>query len=859
MYKIGKIARDRTPHLTNSVVGDPLVPAQQWAEREGRVAFAGYPLIVEDRLVGVWAMFARHKLTETTLEAMESVASGIALGIDRRDAQERLDRQRDWLQVTLASIGDAVIATDHQGRVRLLNPIAERMTGWSQSEAVGQPIEQVFTIVDERTREPAENPVDRVIRHRAAVGLANHNLVVARDGTETPIEESATPIRNADGQVIGAVLVFQDATERRQHELALQRGEERYRALVEAFSQIVWRTEPDGRIVEDSPTWREFTGQTLEQWRGHGWLDAVHPDDRAGSALSWSRAVATRTLYHAEYRVRRADGTYRWMVAKGVPVLEPDGRIREWVGTNSDVTDRIEVQEELWRSDERLRLATEATGLGIWDFDPRTGVWITSEFAKKALGLSPANEMTSDQFLATIAAEDRPRVQRASQEALRGLQGGRYDVEYRAIGLDDGIVRWVASRGQAHFDGDGLAIRFVGTLLDITDRKQVEAEIRHAKEEAEHANKAKDQFLAILSHELRTPLNPILLAVTSMLERPTPAEEIRPNLEMIRQNVNLQSRLIDDLLDVMRIVRGKMPLHWEVVDAHVLIQHAVQICRSEVFGKGLKFQVDLSASRHHINADPVRLQQVFWNLIKNATKFTASGGSVAIISRDDPDSDRLLIEVIDTGIGIEPEILGRIFDPFQQGETSITRRYGGLGLGLAISKGIVEGHGGVLTAQSDGKGKGTTFRIALSALPEPRSDENGRPRADALRVEPPAPLALKVLLVEDEQATRRLMARLLVGLGHEVATAGTIAEALEQENRSGDFGLIVSDIGLPDGSGLELMRRIVARRGPIPAIALTGYGMEEDIQRSREAGFTAHMTKPIDFVKLEAMIRQVAS
>ena len=269
--------------------------------------------------------------------------------------------------------------------------------------------------------------------------------------------------------------------------------------------------------------------------------------------------------------------------------------------------------------------------------------------------------------------------------------------------------------------GNGHPGRMLGLVMDITDRKQAEEELRVAKEEADQANKAKTQFLAVLSHELRTPLNPILLAVSSMLERPTRPEDVRPDLEMIRQNVRLQSRLIDDLLDVMRIVRGKMPLHWEVADVHALINHAIEICRSEVFGKELRLVQELDAAEHHVNADPARLQQVIWNLIKNALKFTASGGTITIRTRDEPSAQgdaerRLAIEVADTGIGIEPDVLPKIFDPFQQGESTITRRFGGLGLGLAISKGIVEGHGGTIRAESAGRDRGTTFRVDLRGL-----------------------------------------------------------------------------------------------------------------------------------------------
>jgi CheY-like chemotaxis protein len=327
---------------------------------------------------------------------------------------------------------------------------------------------------------------------------------------------------------------------------------------------------------------------------------------------------------------------------------------------------------------------------------------------------------------------------------------------------------------------------------------------------------------------------------------------------MIRQNVNLQARLIDDLLDVMRIVRGKMPLHWEVADGHRLIDQAIQICRSEVFGHELRLDVGLDAGRRHVNADPARLQQVFWNLIKNAVKFTPEGGTITIRTRNEDGQgvEHLVVEVSDTGIGIEPGVLPRIFDPFQQGETTITRKFGGLGLGLAICKGIVEAHGGTLEAESGGRDGGTTFRVVLKALPEQAVQGNGQPVEDGLTVEPHRPSSLRILVVEDEPATLRLMARLLRGLGHAVTTAGTIASAMEAFE-AGRFDLIVSDIGLPDGSGLDLMRRVTAERGAFPAIALTGFGTEDDIRRSREVGFSAHMTKPIDFSRLKVVIRQV--
>lgn len=415
---------------------------------------------------------------------------------------------------------------------------------------------------------------------------------------------------------------------------------------------------------------------------------------------------------------------------------------------------------------------------------------------------------------------------------------------------------------------EGMVKGALSIISDITQRKQAEderlrllAREQQARQEAENANQAKDQFLAVLSHELRTPLNPVLLAVTALIQHPLPPAELHSILETIRGNVELQSRLIDDLLDVMRIVRGKMPLQLSVSDAHALIRSALEICRSDLQGRGLQMTLDLSAEQHYVQADSARLQQVLWNLIKNAIKFTRPGGSIAIRTRNEKTASgaeqSFVIEISDTGIGIEPGMMALIFDPFQQGEGSVTRRFGGLGLGLAISRGIVEVHRGVLTASSPGPGLGSTFTVRLGTVPEPSHEAASVPRDATSQTEDDRHLALRILLVEDEPVTRRLMDRLLTRLGHEVTATPTASAALEAAQDQ-KFDLLISDIGLPDQSGLDLMRQLSALRS-IPAIALTGYGMEEDIRRTRDAGFTAHLTKPIDFSKLEALIRRVVA
>ena len=694
------------------------------------VAFAGYPLIVDDRLVGVLAMFARHALSAATIEMMATVANEIALGIERKRGEERLHEQREWLRVTLSSIGDGVIATDLSGRITFLNQIAENLTGVPRAEAVGEPLETVFRIEAEETRQLVENPANRALREGRVVGLANHTVLISRDGTERAIRDSAAPIRDGDGAVMGAVLVFRDAVEERAAERALAESEARFRTMADSIAQLAWIARPDGSIEWYNKRWYEFTGTLPGEMAGWGWQSIHDPAELPRIVARWRVSLESEQPWEDTFPLRRHDGAMRIHLSRAMPVRDEQGQLACWFGTNTDITDRIEMEEAL----------------------------------------------------------------------------------------------------------------------------------RQAKLEADAANEAKSQFLAILSHELRTPLNPILLAATSMLEKPEDAAGLRSNLEMIRQYVNLQARLIDDLLDVMRIVRGKMPLHWEVANCHALLGQAVQICRSEVFGQELKLELDLAATDHHVNADPARLQQVFWNLIKNAVKFTPGGGRISIRSRnvvegvDGPGP--IVIEIQDSGIGIDPEILPKVFDPFQQGETTITRKFGGLGLGLAICRGIVEAHGGSIAATSEGKDLGTTFTVTLKALPNTAIEAGAAPAPSVPSIGEERPSSLEILVVEDEPATLRLMARLIRGLGHSVTEASSLAKAL-QKSESQPFDMIISDIGLPDGSGLELMRRTVAHRGPVPAIALTGYGMEDDIRRSREAGFTAHLTKPIDFSKLGAMILQI--
>ncbi len=386
------------------------------------------------------------------------------------------------------------------------------------------------------------------------------------------------------------------------------------------------------------------------------------------------------------------------------------------------------------------------------------------------------------------------------------------------------------------------------------DNARLYREVQQAKENAEAANHAKDQFLAVLSHELRTPLTPVLASLDSLMEEEQLPHRLRKTMEVIRRNVELEARLIDDLLDLARISRNKVPLNLETVDAHACLKNALEICRGDVRLKKLKLEINLRATDRYVRGDPARLQQVFWNLLKNAVKFTPPKGKITVGTSNPADAGEprpLVIEVSDTGIGIPAEVLPRIFDAFEQGEISITRRFGGLGLGLAISKALVEMHGGRLEASSAGSGLGATFTVRLPTISCPILRRPRTPRSEIATTRQ----GVRILLVDDHRDTATTMKRLLNRRGYEVRTASTVTAALDAA-ASHEFDLLISDIGLPDGSGLDLLRQLKNSR-PITGIALSGYGMEEDVQKSKTAGFVEHLTKPVNLQHLEDIIRQL--
>ncbi|WZP00815.1 ATP-binding protein [Isosphaeraceae bacterium EP7] len=510
----------------------------------------------------------------------------------------------------------------------------------------------------------------------------------------------------------------------------------------------------------------------------------------------------------------------------------------------------------------RYRMLFEETPDPLWVVAPRTlAILECNEAATRQYGYTPSefNGLTLNDLRASPEGRARVRVDAAMEaEPHRALRIRADTPASEGVEAPAGVIAHRRKDGSSldvdlssrPIQGKGLE---AGSLLvlgrDVSERLKAEAELDRAKREAEAANRAKDRFLAVLSHELRTPLTPVLLACSALLDGADDlAPEIRQTLDMIRRNVELTSRLVADLLDVTRISRGKMTLDRRRLSLNGLIRESLLICESDLQASKVRLEVDLRATRDLVDVDPARLQQVLWNVVKNAVKFTPAGGLIRVRTLDGDGPRSIRVEVSDDGAGLAPEALARIFEPFhQESGPGGAHGRGGLGLGLAISRGIVEAHGGLLQATSAGLGRGATFSVELATA----AAELDAPAPGLVPAADPRGRSLKLLVVDDHADTVRVISALLERAGHRVTRASSLGSAREAA-LAGRFDLLLCDIGLADGSGLDLMREL-APTG-LRGIALSGFGTAADVASSLEAGFVAHLTKP---VRWNELIRQI--
>ena len=898
--------------------------------------------------------------------------------------EDALTKEKELLATTLASIGDAVIVTDAEGHVTSLNAEAERLLGWKNAEVVHRPLSDVFRIIDERSRRPAENPVNRALREGAVVGLANHTLLIARDGREIPIDDSAAPIRQGDGPVLGVALVFRDVTEQR----SAQRAQARLAAIVEFSGDAIITKNLDSIIQTWNVGAQQLLGYTAEEAIGKP-VTIIFPEDRLNEEDAIVERLRRGQAVERFETIRVAKNGRRIPVSVSIsPLKDSEGDVIGASKIIHDVSAIVSAREALILEKELLATTLASIGDGVIVTDTQSRVTFLNPEAERLTGWTNANAEGRPLSVVFRIVNERTRrvAENPAEKALRlgtvvGLanhtmllredgaefliddsaapirnkngsmfgavlvfrdvteQRKLYEareqlaaiVEYSGEAIAtknlDGIIQtWNASaeklfayradeiigkpvtilipperlseeeeilsrlrRGlpaerleTIRLKKDGTPIPVSVTVSPIknpegevigaskliqditartrleTQRQQLLAREQSLRAQAEAAGRVKDEFLATVSHELRTPLSAILGWAT-MLNRGTiePAIASR-GIESIERNARAQAQLIEDLLDVSRIISGKLRLDIQPVTLISIIEEALDAVRPAAEAKSIQLNVNIDAAADHLRADPGRLQQIIWNLLSNSMKFTASGGKVVVdVKRT---GSMVAISVSDTGEGINPKFLPYVFDRFQQADSSVTRKHGGLGLGLAITRHLVEMHGGSVEAHSEGEGRGATFTVKLPTpathVETSHTGDNGKLDHQSSRqqaVEPPSLRGLRVLAIDDSTDTRQLVSIVLEQCGALVTTAPSVREALEIF-ADWKADVIICDIGMPEEDGYTFIRTIrqlpPEKGGDTPAIALTGYVRVEDRLQALRAGYQMFVPKPIEASEL---------
>jgi PAS domain S-box-containing protein len=956
-------------------------------------------------------------------------ANQTAIVVQRREAEEQVREQREWLRVALDSIGDAVIATDSEGQVTFLNSGAEELTGWTPADARGKPLTTVFRVFNERTREPIENPVDTVRREGRIVSVANEMMLIAKDGTERPIDESAVPIRDSANRMNGLVTVFRAVTEQRRRDQhrnarlavtqalsqsatvqeaaagvlqaicenlgwdlggfwfannegdrldclaqwhraevpltqfttasstrALARGEglpgrvwasrqpvwipdlsrdenfprvaqagehglrsafacpviigDRTLGVMEFFTQVTRETDadllemmssvaanvgqfierkaaehelraseqelaeffenatiglhwvgPDGKILRVNRAELDMLGYTREEYLGHS-ISEFHADECAIRDIL-QRLKAGEKLVEYPARLLCKDGSIKHVLIDS-SVMWDEGRFVHTRCFTRDITERKHAEMALADARSRLDAALDAGAIGTWTWDiPNNRLYADSKVAQLFnLPPSESDGGVLDKYFQSIHPDDAGKTAAALDRSVE--TGEPYEADYRIVQAD-GSFRWVTARGVVERDGTGRSFQMSGVLVDITDRKRLEEELRirvdqlaeadQRKEDLlaslRDADRRKDEFLATLAHELRNPLAPIRNSLQILKMARVDAGTVQKTRAMMERQVHHLVRLVDDLLDVSRVMRGKIDLHKEPVELATVVARAVETAQPLIEIQGHRLDLSLPQESLRLDADPVRLTQVVANLLTNSAKYTEANGHIWVSARRE--ADDVLLQVRDDGIGIAPEMLHHIFELFVQADHTSTKAQGGLGIGLTLAKNLVQMHGGTLEARSAGLGKGSEFTVRLPLMGQQRkgiaqeSAEEHPQQASSS--------GQRLLVVDDNEDAATSLAILLRLQGHEVRVAhdGPTALALATSYLP---NVILLDIGMPGMDGYQVARRLrtLPGLGRVVLAALTGWGQQEDRRRTAEAGFDHHFVKPLDAKVLGSLL-----
>jgi len=777
-------------------------------------------------------------------ELMARVSTQLDLSRLRREAE--LERSRLY---ALFEQAPAVIAilTGPEHVYRMANPSYMRVIG--NRDVVGKPIREALP---ELRGQGIYELLDQAYETGEAAIGSEVFVKLQREGglDDTHWNFVYQPFRGVQGQVEGIMIFAFDVTVQvlarqraealarklRESEERLLESEQHLRTLADMLPILAWHATPNGEPSWFNRRWYEYTGTTPHTKQGWKWESVVDPRDLSRVMAKWNAALESGEPWEDHFRLRRNDGEYRWFLSRALPLRDSKGEIVRWFGTNVDVHERNEASRA---TDERLKLLIDSIkdyAVFMLDGEGRVISWNPGAERIKQYR---AEEIVGQHFSRFYPEED-VRAGKCEHELRVATETGRFEDEGWRV-RKDGTLFWANVIISTVRNDNGQLIGFSKVTRDLTERKRNEDE-RTARLAAERANRAKDEFLAMLGHELRNPLSPITTALHLMrLRGETSASREQ---EIIERQVKHLTRLVDDLLDVSRVARGKVELTKKDVRLADIVARAIEMASPLLEQRRHNLDVQVPRDGLVVHADETRMAQVVANLLTNAVKYTEPGGDISISAARD--SDGVVLRVRDSGIGITADLLPHVFDLFVQGEQTAERSLGGLGLGLALVRSLVQLHGGTVRAESAGSGKGSEFVVRLPALAiEPPVQEPPRERMSMAATN----TARRILVVDDNEDAAELLSELLRDLGHQVATAFDAAQALHTASQF-QPQIAVLDIGLPVMDGYELASRLRERSGtggePLHLIALTGYGQEQDRERARRAGFDQHLVKPVD-------------
>lgn len=758
----------------------------------------------------------------------------------RDDTAQKLTEEN--LEQVLSGITDSFYRFDRNLRYTYVNGATTAMFGINEDDFLGKTLDELFPDV---TGNIFHREVKRALREQETVIFENYY-----EPFDRWFENRVYP--TADGLVV----FTSEITQRKRAEQKLRQSEARFRALQQATPDgfmIFESVRDESNVITDfrwvyvNPAVERIIGRSETDLLGKLLCEEMPGNRTEGLFDEYVRVVETGAVWQNEFGYRQENLDHQFLTTA---VRVSDGFA---VGF-SDMTERKKAEEKIRESEENFRDLANSISQLAWMADATGFIfWYNNRWFDYT-----GTTLEDMQGWGWQTVHHPDELERVTEKFKAHLASGETWEDTFPLRSKTGEYRWFLSRALPIRNENDEIVRWFGTNTDVE-------ELRQARLQAEQANRLKDEFLATLSHELRTPLNAILGWSQMLKSRKTSEDETEKALSIIERSARAQNQLIDDLLDVSRIITGKLRLNVRAVDLTNTITAAVDAARPAAEAKGIRLQILLDPQAEPISGDPDRLQQIVWNILSNAVKFTPKGGRVQV--RLERVNSHVEIVISDTGKGIEKEFLPHVFDRFRQSDGSMTRRHGGLGLGLAIVRQLVELHGGQVSVSSEGDGQGATFTVSLPVLPVRREPESKVPRVhpaaqNSLANDCPPELAdLRILLVDDEADSRELLTVVLESCRAVVTAAGSAAEALEKFQQA-KFDIFISDIGMPGEDGFSLIGKIRnlpnERGGGIPAIALTAYARAEDRVQALRSGFQMHLAKPVESTELVAAVANLA-